>query len=162
MVNREKVLKKIWIWVSGPPLPACRSSPTPLPFPAMNARAMGVGVCVRACHQCAQCVRARALQNRTTVLFYGIERPCFFIRGGPDHFRVLFVNAVNALHCVCLYVHWRQRLRGFVYLRGFQAGLVNRNATLDRCNLCLFCPLYICTQMLRVWGFFLRVTLRLE
>ena len=40
----------------------------------------------------------------------------------PYDFKGLYVRAVNALHCVCLYVHWRQWHGGFVYSRGLQLG----------------------------------------
>ena len=62
------------------PLPDCRSSATPLPLPTRYTMPLwGVLPCLPYVYQCVQCVRARALQNRTTVLFYRIERPCFFI-----------------------------------------------------------------------------------
>jgi hypothetical protein len=54
---------------------ACRSSATPPPGAARCMARINAGT-----PQAREANEAQ--QNRTTVLFYGIERPCFFVSAG--------------------------------------------------------------------------------
>jgi hypothetical protein len=68
-------MKKIWEWVIGPPLPAPGAVLPPSPGAAgCMARINAGSLQAREANE--------AQQNRTTVLFYGIERPCFFLQAG--------------------------------------------------------------------------------
>lgn len=81
-----------------------------------------------------------------------------FVQGGTYHFRVLFVVAFVVLSYVFPLYSWTQWHGGFVYLRGFQRGLVNRMHAPKSCIWPLYFLLYVCTHMLRVLGFlFVRV-----
>jgi hypothetical protein len=140
------------------PLPPCRSSATPSRLLYPYAIHMGGVLDANDSYLYSVDANDYRLCLVMRMIFIWIKGRCVLSKGVPYHFKGLYIRAVNALPYVCLYVQSNQRFGGFLYLRGFGAGLVNRLHAPNSCNCPLYFPLYIGDQWPRVLGFlFVRV-----